>query len=322
MRGDSPSGGTHGTSDSARGPLAPSDLARELTGDLPCAGCGYNLRSMSIRGVCPECGTAVRATLLSRIDPFADVLRPISWPVVTAGGLMIWSIFALVAALLIWILRGGDAWAAWTGSPGPRRVPVVMAAVVCVALSGLGALVLVRPHAGIPWRQRASAAIAVLAIVGYALLSWQLHGVFDASHARPYSALLLPERNWLRLALGGLMLVALLGLRPNIRLLASRSLVMRMGRVDRQTIRALVVAVLITALGDAMHLIAAKTQHPDGVLYTVGLALIGLGSMLITVGLGGIVVDSLRLVAVILRPPISMRQVLGGETGRTAKDEA
>src|SRR5215831_18001819 len=84
------------------------DLARELGGDLPCAACRYNLRGLSVRSVCPECGTPVRATILFTVDPYASVLRPITWPRATAAGLILWSMGALGAAVLTWVLRGAD----------------------------------------------------------------------------------------------------------------------------------------------------------------------------------------------------------------------
>jgi hypothetical protein len=37
--------------------------------DLPCAGCNYNLRSMLVNGVCPECGALVRDSLKVLSDP-------------------------------------------------------------------------------------------------------------------------------------------------------------------------------------------------------------------------------------------------------------
>src|ERR1700733_1253483 len=41
--------------------------------DLPCRSCGYNLRTLSIDGICPECATPVRVSmrgdLLREADP-------------------------------------------------------------------------------------------------------------------------------------------------------------------------------------------------------------------------------------------------------------
>src|SRR5690606_27754218 len=61
-------------------------IARQLKGDLLCIGCGYNLRGLSIREMCPECGIPVRATILGVIDPMADELAPIPRPRLVATG--------------------------------------------------------------------------------------------------------------------------------------------------------------------------------------------------------------------------------------------
>jgi hypothetical protein len=48
-----------------------------VAGDLPCAGCGYNLREAQAAGVCPECGAHVRDSLapLHEPDKVASALR-------------------------------------------------------------------------------------------------------------------------------------------------------------------------------------------------------------------------------------------------------
>ena len=290
------------------------DLARELTGDLPCVGCGYNLRSQSIRGVCPECGTAVRVTLLARVDPMADVLRPITYPIITAMGLIVWAMSALVAALLTWSFRATDAWIVSLNAQAPSVRPAVIAATVCVVLSGVGGVALILPHPGIRLRKRLWAAAGVLGTFAFAFIYWRIHARFDPVHTRPYlySHAGLAERHVLRLIGSGLLVLATLGFRPNLRLLAARSLVMRMGRVDRQTMMALAAAIVIAALGDVSHLLAARTYGTAaGVLTTTGTTLIAIGSMLFTVGLVGLVIDALRLVPVILRPPLTMSQLIG-----------
>jgi len=43
----------------------PEQLHREqgrslIERDMPCIGCGYNLRSLSLNGICTECGLPVR----------------------------------------------------------------------------------------------------------------------------------------------------------------------------------------------------------------------------------------------------------------------
>jgi hypothetical protein len=311
-------GSEAGANDAPPPESRPRDLARELTGDLPCYACGYNLRSISVLGVCPECGTPVRATILARVDPYAGVLRPIDRPRLTAAGLLLWSVAALAAAIIVWSLRLIDAVQVMAlGSADAGRL--VVGAAVMIALSGLGAAVaLVRPHGGIPARQVLAALAGVLAYLPLLYLYWQLHAVYDPPRIAPYLERFEPDRTraLLRLGSAGAMLVIVAGLRPNLRLLTSRSLLMRMGRVDRQTMFALAAAILVAAAGDLLHLLAPQlSPQAAAFAFILGMLLIALGSMLLTVGLVGIVIDSRRIVPVILRPPVSYRQVLGGSDG-------
>jgi hypothetical protein len=109
---------------------------------------------------------------------------------------------------------------------------------------------------------------------------------------------------------------AIAGLRPNARLLAARSLLMRMGRVDRQPLRAMAAAIGIAAAGDLIHLLNSR---PDWALsratQSAGNLLIAVGSMLLTVGLVGVLLDTLRLVPVLVRPPLSIGKVMGRASG-------
>ncbi len=60
-----------------------------------------------------------------------------------------------------------------------------------------------------------------------------------------------PERLGWRIAMAVLIAAIALGLRPNARVLVARSLVLRSGRVDRQTLLALAAAALLAAAGDS-----------------------------------------------------------------------
>lgn len=295
-------------------------LARQLTGALPCLVCRYDLRGLSVRAVCPECGTPVRATILAKVDPYAGVLRPLDRPRLTAAGFVLWAAAALVATGLTWSLRIADAYAAFSGIPGARLEGVVLAATICIVLSGLGSLVLIRPHSGIARWQSWAAAAGAVATFAMAGLYWRLHGGFDMAHLPPYFTgdRAPPERTLLRLLVGSVLLVILVGLRPNARLLAARSLLLRMGRVDRQTMLAMVAALGIAAAGDALHLLASLEPGGEGlvrILAIGGEALIAVGSMLLTVGVLGMAVDNWRVAPVLLRPPLAMGEVVGPEPG-------
>jgi len=300
-------------------PRSAADVERELKGDLPCVQCRYNLRGISVRGSCPECGTPIRVTILARVDPYAPVLRPITLPRLTAGGLFLWTGGAASAALLTWVIRIED-FVRQVARPEivERLIPphsLASASVFAILCSALGALVLIRPHGGIAPRQSLFALVGVLAMLGVAFAHACVQIEFDESHARPYVTLevLLPERTLWRLGLGALAVLSLVSLRPNARLLAARSLLLRMGNVDRQTMLAMVGALGVSATGDGLHLIARALG--DGgtaqVLGMIGTFLIAVGSMLFTVGLFGMLVDAVRVAGAVARPPLSMSVLLG-----------
>jgi hypothetical protein len=289
-----------------------TEVARKLVGDLPCVVCRYNLRHLSVLEVCPECGTPVRATVLAVVDPYATVLQPVRLPVLTGFGLLIWSGAAALAAIVTWLMRTADVCAVLTGME-MRIAWAPLAGTVLMVASCIGAVVIVRPHARIPLWQSAAAVGGIACGLAAAWMYWRLHARYDPSHTRPFVEAIKEPRTWLRLASGGLMMGAVLGLRPAARVLAARSLVLRMGRVDRQTMMAMAGALGVAALGDVVRLGAAEAGDTFGsILNTAGIVLIAIGSMLFTMGLFGVLVDCLRIAKVIIRPAASMRDVVEG----------
>jgi hypothetical protein len=292
---------------------APGEVARLLTGDLPCVVCKYNLRSLSIRHVCPECGTPVRVTLLAVVDPYASVLQPICFPKAVAVGLVLWSAAALGAALMTWIQRLRDGYIELANTELPAG-PWALLGTSMIIASAIGALVLIRPHARIPIWQSIVAAAAILCMFALAVAYWNLHGRYDPSHSRPFIEA--PAgggvRIWVRLLLGALMIAAIVGLRANARLLAARSLVLRLGRTDRQTMLAMVGALCVAALGDGLRLVAFQTREPIApALTTAGTILVAIGSLLFTLGLVGVFKDCIKIAQVVVRPPAALGDVVG-----------
>ncbi len=295
-------------------------LERSLGGDLPCVACRYNLRGLSIIGTCPECGTPVRATLLAAIDPYAGVLRPIPASAVVAAGGLMWAFGGLAAAVLTWLIRLEDVLRHLAGIGFSVRWAVIAGTGAIVA-SGVGALVIVRPHSGIPRRQIIAAAIGSACYVPLAVVYWRIESAGGLSSVAPYlqTDFASAERALERLAAAALLLVILLGLRPNARLLAGRSLLLREGRVDRQTMLAMTLVVVIGAIGDGLHLYAGgATDATASMIRLVGTLLIIVTSMLFTVGLFGVANDVRRIAAVILVPAPSAREVLGAGRGRSS----
>lgn len=297
-----------GPVESAGAPL----LARELTGNLPCARCRYNLKGLSVRSACPECGTPVRGTLLTVIDPHARELQPIDRPRLRAVGLMVWSLAGLLAALGVWLLRfeeiaamlGLNVSMDWLRS----WVPVL------VGVSGLGAATIIRPHRSIPSWKIAAAALGFAAYLPLTFVIWRIHWAIDGAQTNVYFGVYgpNPDRTDMRLIAAGLTAISILGIRPIARLYVSRSLLMRSGRVDRQTLLALVAALAVGAIGDLIHKFATDPwSGRENVAVTIGSFMIGVGGLLFTLGLVGVVIDSYRLLPVILSPPLSATDVLG-----------
>lgn len=297
--------------------LSSPQLVQELRGDLPCVKCRYNLKGVTVRGNCPECGTPVRVTILARVDPYAPVLQPIALPVLTAFAMLFWAIGPVVASAAVLLMRTRDLATEVAGIARPTdHLPVL--GTIALGVSALGALALIRPHGGIKRSNILAALAGVAATVIAALFFWRLHAAFDPAHLKPYvqSTIVSAERAWLRLAILMCLAIAIVGLRPNARLLASRSLLMRMGRVDRQTMLAMLGAIAVAAAGDAMHLIATTQRPASASLITAGTVFIALGSFLLVVGFVGILIDVARVFPAIARKPLTYSQLVTSQDSR------
>lgn len=305
------------TSPGGDGREAEPPIAHELTGPLRCVACRYELRGLSIKGNCPECGLPVRATLLSMVDPHALELQPIERPRLVAVGLLLWA-FGGVAALVF----GLAAWAVAIIDDGMHesvRTNLVLGGAMSLAASGLGALAIVRPHAGIPRRRMVAATFALLLYP----VAFRLY-VDVGLHAAPTSGASLlavwsegADTMWWRAERLGLWLVLAAAtwlLRPNLRLLASRSLVIRSRRVDRQTLAATVAAMLIAGAGDAIGLSAGLAGDWGATLALFAEVFVGLGMVLLALGLSGVAIDTVRLLPAVLHRPLTMSDIVAADS--------
>ena len=292
-------------------------LNRALTGNLPCIICGYDLKGVTIRGSCPECGTLVRATILYTVDPEAEEFRPLLTPTITAWSVALWAIFGFAAILAAWWVRAADA--VWHTLGFTIDTSIAQWALLgCVALSGVSLIGMIRPTTRAPWR---GSIWAIVALAAYAPLMYLLVRLraWDAAHASPYfpwnraaSALDVTDRELMRLGIGACIATIVLAARPNARELVRRSLAMRSGRVDRQTLLALAGAIGVAALGDALRLAAVHLPiEPGAIVDNIGSVLVAVGSMFMTLGIASSVIDSWRIRSVILLPAPSLHDVLG-----------
>lgn len=283
------------------GILSPSPrgaIVSELTGSLPCVRCRYDLKGLSILSACPECGTMVRATLLAVVDPLAKELRPISSPRVASAGLVAWGTFGFLALLTAWVRLALNI----TGYAFEADYSLGVLIVTFTALSGLGSIALIRPQPDLPFLWRFGAAVGVVAYIPLCLALLDLLNGLRPSGWQPE-----PTPAYTVLA-GGIevsLLIITLGLRPNARLLAARSVLMRSGRVDRQTLLALSAVLGVCMAGT--FIIAAAANNPSADLWTlVGRLLLLVGSVLFTLGAAGVMIDCWRIRPVVAQPPLSL----------------
>ncbi|TVQ30342.1 MAG: hypothetical protein EA376_13250 [Phycisphaeraceae bacterium] len=276
-------------------------------------GCGYELSGLSVRGRCPECGLAVRATILYVVDPQADAFRPMRRPRLTAWAVTIWPAAALIAVLASWSPRLADLYDLFFISPSPLPSDVGWTPAAAFLVSGLAACALIRPVPETTRRKAIAGAVGCLLYVPLIAVVWWLHTTYDPIRPAPYTiqALADGERLLLRFLLSACGVAILLCLRPNARLLVARSLVLRTGRVDRQTIMATVAAIGLTVVGDLLRLMALGLPRAHGdFLDLLGVMLVMIGSLLVTLAVAGAVLDSWRIRRAILIPSPSLRQLL------------
>ncbi len=309
---------THPETDSPKAGV--QSIARQLTGELICIGCGYNLRGLSIREMCPECGMSIRATLLGIVDPKAEELEPLNSPKLSGNGIVLWSFGALIACASVWILRIDEIIRAKLAFNAGLGNWVSLVGVIALVCSGIGAIVFILPHRRVGRLMAIRASIGVSAYIPVVMMFWSIYRGYDKSATMPliYPGAQSLERSLLRLGMFVGVGVIVLGIRPNALMLAMRSVIVRTGRVDRQSMYALLMSFAVAAVGDGLNIIGLLSGGVVGdLLSQLHVVLVAVGSVLITLGLVNIVIDTVRL-----RPVLLHRGVGLGDVFETNEEKA
>ncbi len=288
---------------------------------MPCITCGYDLQGLSVVGMCPECGSAVRATILAKIDPQAEELSPLVMPRLTAFGLAGGVIAGVVATLLMWLPRVVEGLERFL----PFEAPAVLHGtlpgwliVAALAFAGLCALTLVRP---VRTTTAMQSLVTLASIPFFAAIGWsvyRIHFVIDVARPAPYFvAEVSSQRIGMRFVFTASVILALLCVRPAARRLARRSMAMRAGRLNRQTVLAMCGALMLAAFGDILRLCTVSTPAGlDDALEIAGTLFIVVGSGLFTLGAILSAMDAVRVAKILLRPSPSLRSVVQSASRR------
>lgn len=278
---------------------------------LPCVGCGYQLRGLSLDAACPECGRLVSDTVGAVLDPAASGLPQLRNPrSVGLGLLAVVSTIALGAVLLVARPLAGRI-EGYTGAvPGrwlqlaPGWVPFAAAASFGAALA---AVWLLAPPPGAREQlvavgiRRLRSGLLVLAAGSLGL------GILD-----PIPPLDARERVVLGV-MGGAAVWTLYALRRVTRVIGDRSRAYRTGRGARQGFRELVAAVIGVVVGDGAAAVGRAAELE--LVAMMGLLVAWVSIFMLLVGLAYLVVNAGWILRALVSPPPTLAAILGGGTG-------
>lgn len=299
------------TSESQSEPLEryqPAHSALELQSQVRCVRCSYDLRGVSIRSVCSECGLPVRTTILAMVDPRAAELAPIEHPKLVITGVLLWAHGLLIAFVFVFLIQ-------FLGDSNLKRLDygaMRVSSTVALGLCAIGAFALVRPHRGLKFHHRLCAAAGVVGLFIAMRLAWVVSDPNRVGALKHLHEATSPSASFYGYLVAFHLTVAtsVLLLRANARILAARSVLMRSGVVNRQTLAATACVMVMAALGQTIMFVGLEGSS-DWLIGTVGVAVSMTSGLLLVIAGFGLAIDSWRLGAVLLEPPVKLSSLLG-----------
>ena len=271
-----------------------------------CRQCGYDLKGLPVSARCPECGLDALETITQLVDPQASRLPRLRDPSAVGAGLLGLAVTYLLIAALVLLPRALPTILATLGMDGrwPAWIVPPRAVASAVGLLGLWWLhLLVRSPADEPadlarrstrwlWRGQICWSLAVLAPL---LGEWG--GLRERVLLAPLEVLSVPFA-----------ITALLGLRGILELVGLRSRAYRDAKGGRQSIDALVGAILAGAAGNLGSAIGLWQGWPW--LEAVGQTLFGVSAGLLLLGLVYLVVNCWWIRTSLRKPPPRLEELV------------
>ncbi len=299
--------------------------------DLPCVGCGYDLKGISPDSACPECGLGVRRTLLYVIDPAASEIAPLRNGYWLAAILVLVPAILVTAVVILWIphiqfayenyqgiLRPNPAtqWNLWKAFAG---FLAIVSGLLTFGLQNPTGKRVRRSYLTGLWLARLSlifwgGMVIIIAIYDETNGTWQA-SLYDGEQIDLF-------RSVLRAGGHLTLILAVVGFPKVVRFLALRSLYHRISQMSRQGFLAMGFALLITLAGDSLWIITGWIQQQSINAGTGGaprfveqLALISamltlVGSGMLTLALFNAMMDAIRLAVKINGPRYTHDQIV------------
>lgn len=281
---------------------------------MHCRQCGYDLKGLPSAGQCPECGLAVLETITQLVDPQASRLPRLRDPYSTGTGLLGIAVTYMLIAGLVVMPRAipgisrilGLDWSL-PGWPIPPRG--------LAAIAGILGLVWVWLVGRAPADEPADGARRNLRWIRWGQIGWSLSallpvlaewaGIRERVLIAPLEAVAVPFA-----------IAAMLGLRGLLELVGLRSRAYRTAKGGRQSIDALVGAILAGAVG---NLVAAVGLW-QGIewLETLGQTLFGASAALLLLGLFYLIVNCWWIRSALRKPPPRLEELVGAGGGQQA----
>ncbi len=262
-----------------------------------CRRCGYNLYGLRADGACPECGLAAWESILHTVDPAASRLPRLRNPAAVGDALM-WLMGCVGLSAVILVLRPVLLWIDSLDQRGlsdlARWAPIELH-----LLAGIAALAAVR---AVFWLAPPIGAETALRrdiwLLGCGLAGWGVSILaatwLDLSGA-PAAA-----RGAARRAGSAAAVAGLLGLGGVLTVVGMRSREYRTARGGRQSVLAMVAAIIGTAVGQGLQLLARLKGWP---VETAGTVIAAIGTLMLLIGLAYLLVNVWWIRRSVRRPP-------------------
>jgi hypothetical protein len=291
-------------------PIANQIKDMVVSRQLSCARCGYDLKSLSADGNCPECGEPIRLTIIDTVDPAARRLASIERPHVTGNALVCVSVFLFLAvafAVLVLLSRAPQSLLI-TNVIQTFNDPIWIW--ISSASSGLAFVSLIpimwMCRCGLIQGCRLGGALTGSGLLSFSILMGASRWVLLGGKDNGVVLTLLFDSILPAVALG----VVFIGLRRLVPRLGQRSREFRLAQGSRQRMNDLLAALVFVIIGRALISISLL----DSNLATLGMIIMVLSISLIIVGLLYLIRNTLWIRSALCSPPPSLGQLLKPKT--------